>query len=73
MSVFVMPPDIATLEKRLLSRGTDSPEVIRTRLDKAEYEMGFADRFDKVVVNDDLDKAVAEVDAHIRAYIASEE
>lgn len=68
LAIFVMPPDIATLERRLTARATDSPEVIARRLEKAEYEISFADRFDKVVVNDDLDKAVEEVDRCIRNF-----
>lgn len=68
LAVFVMPPDISTLERRLIARATDAPEVIARRLEKAEYEISFADRFDKVVVNDDLDKAVAEVEENIRGF-----
>lgn len=68
MSVFVMPPDLETLGKRLRSRGTDSEEVICHRLDKAEYEISFAPQFDTVVVNDNLDHAVAETDEKIRRF-----
>ncbi len=68
LSIFVMPPDIATLEQRLCARATDSPETIARRLAKAEYEMGFAERFDTVVVNDELEKAVKDVDSHIRIF-----
>ena len=68
VSIFVMPPDIATLKSRLTSRGTDSPETIEKRLAKAEYEMGFADNFDTVVVNDVLSKAVDEITCKIREF-----
>lgn len=68
LSIFIMPPDIATLEHRLTSRGTDSAETIARRLAKAEYEIGFADRFDTVVVNDDLSRAVEEVADRIRTF-----
>lgn len=68
LSIFVMPPDISTLEQRLRSRATDSEETIARRLAKAEYEMGFADRFDTVVVNDELEKAIKDVDSHIRMF-----
>ena len=57
------------LRRRLLSRGTDSPESIEKRIAKAEEENGFADRFDTVVTNDDLDKAVAETARKIREFI----
>lgn len=68
LSIFVMPPDIRTLEMRLRSRATDSDETISKRLAKAEYEMGFSDKFDTRVVNDDLDRAVAEVEGKIRNF-----
>ncbi|MDE6795446.1 MAG: guanylate kinase [Muribaculaceae bacterium] len=68
LSIFVMPPDISTLEQRLRSRATDSEETILRRLAKAEYEMGFAERFDTVIVNDELEKAVKDVDSHIRMF-----
>lgn len=66
--IFVEPPTLQSLEERLRSRATDDDESIRRRLDKAEYEMSFADRYDKVVVNDDLDTAVSEVADNIRAF-----
>lgn len=66
--IFIDPPTLQSLEERLRSRATDDDESIRRRLDKAEYEMSFADRYDKVVVNDDLDTAVAEVADNIRAF-----
>lgn len=68
LAIFVMPPDISTLERRLRSRGTDPEETILRRLSKAEFEMGFAGHFDTVVINDDLDKAVMEVSSHIREF-----
>lgn len=68
LSIFVMPPDIDTLSCRLHSRGTDSEETILRRLAKAEFEMGYSDRFDKIVINDDLEQAVKEVDSHIRSF-----
>ena len=61
MSLFIQPPSIAELRKRLEGRGTDTPEVIDQRIARAEFELSFADKFDKIVVNDDL--AQAEQDA----------
>ena len=61
MSLFIQPPSIAELRKRLEGRGTDAPEVIDQRIARAEFELTFADKFDKIVVNDDL--AQAEQDA----------
>ena len=60
LSVFIQPPSVEELRKRLVGRGTDAPEVIESRIAKAEFELGFADKFDVVVVNDDLEKAKAE-------------
>lgn len=60
LSLFIQPPCIEDLRKRLVGRGTDSPEVIECRLAKAEYELSFAPKFDRVIVNDDLEKAKAE-------------
>lgn len=60
LSVFIQPPSIEELRKRLVGRATDAPEVIEQRLAKAEYELTFADKFDKVIINDDLDVAKAE-------------
>lgn len=60
LSVFIQPPSIEELRHRLVGRATDAPEVIEQRLAKAAYELTFADKFDKVIVNDDLQKAEAE-------------
>ena len=61
LSLFIQPPSIADLRKRLEGRATDAPEVIDQRIARAEFELTFADKFDKIVVNDDL--AQAEQDA----------
>ncbi len=61
LSLFIQPPSIAELRKRLEGRGTDAPEVIDQRIARAEFELTFADKFDKIVVNDVL--AQAEQDA----------
>jgi guanylate kinase len=60
MSIFIQPPSIEELRRRLEGRATDAPEVIEQRLAKAAYELTFAPKFDHVVVNDDLAKAEAE-------------
>ena len=57
----VQPPSIEELSRRLHSRGTDAEDVIQVRLDKAAYELTFAPQFDRIIVNDDLDTAKAEV------------
>lgn len=60
LSLFIQPPSVAELRKRLEGRGTDSAEAIEERLAKAEYEMTFASQFDHVIVNDDLQAAKQE-------------
>ena len=55
--IFIQPPSIEELRKRLEKRGTDSPEVIHDRISKAEYELSLGSQYDKVIVNDDLEKA----------------
>ncbi|MFA6701582.1 MAG: guanylate kinase [Dysgonamonadaceae bacterium] len=57
LSIFVMPPSLEALQSRLKKRGTDTPEVIKKRLAKAEYEMSFASQFDVIIQNDDYDRA----------------
>lgn len=60
LSLFIQPPSIEELRRRLEGRGTDTPEAIEQRLSKAEYELTFAPQFDRVIVNDDLDIAKQE-------------
>ncbi len=60
MSLFIQPPSIEELRRRLEGRGTDTPEAIENRLAKAAYELTFAPQFDHIVVNDDLQQAKAE-------------
>lgn len=59
-AIFVQAPSLAILEERLRKRGTDTEEVIQERVEKAEYEMGFAQSFDYIVVNGVLDEAITE-------------
>ena len=69
LAVFIAPPSIEILHKRLVGRGTDSPEMIEKRIGKAEFEMSFAPQFDVVVVNDDLNKSKAEAEEIIRKFV----
>lgn len=71
LSLFIQPPGIEALRQRLEGRGTDSPEVIQQRLDRAEYELSFAPRFDRVVINDDLETAKAEAYALVRDFVGA--
>ncbi len=72
LSIFILPPSLEELEKRLRGRATDSAETIAKRLGKAEFELGFADRYDARVVNDDIDKAAEETAALILEFIGKE-
>lgn len=69
LSIFIQPPSIEELRRRLVGRATDAPEVIEQRLSKAEYEMTFAPQFDSVIVNDDLQKAEEETLALIKKFL----
>ena len=60
LSIFVQPPSLTHLKERLKGRSTDTDENIETRLDKAEEEMQYAKQFDKILINDELEKAVEE-------------
>jgi guanylate kinase len=69
ISIFVQPPSIETLRQRLEHRGTDTKEVIEDRIARARYELTFADKYDAVVVNDDLATAEAEVLRIVREFL----
>jgi len=60
LSLFIQPPSVEELRRRLVGRATDTPEAIEERLAKAEYEMTFASQFDHIIVNDDLETAKQE-------------
>ncbi|MBQ2416739.1 MAG: guanylate kinase [Alistipes sp.] len=69
-SIFIMPPSVEELERRLVGRGTDAPEVIAKRVAKAGQEIERAPEFDHIVVNDVLEEAVARTCELIDAFIA---
>ena len=68
-SIFIMPPSVEELRRRLEGRGTDSPEVIDERVGKAEYEISFANGYDFQVVNDDLATAVEQTKTLIEEFV----
>ena len=72
LALFIQPPSIEELRRRLEGRGTDAPEVIEDRLARASFELTFARKFDKVIVNDDLDRAVNEAFDAVKEFINSE-
>lgn len=69
LTLFIMPPSVKTLRQRLEDRGTETPESLAQRLQKAEFEIGFSERFDTVVINDNLSKAVEETEALIKNFL----
>lgn len=71
LSIFIEPPSIAVLKERLEKRGTDSAENILTRINKATEELQYKEQFDQVVLNDDIERASAEVIALVRQFIAN--
>jgi len=73
LSLFIQPPSVAELRRRLEGRGTDSAEAIAERLAKAEYELTFAPRFDRVIVNDDLETAKQETLLVVRQFLGEVE
>ncbi|MFN5423117.1 MAG: guanylate kinase [bacterium] len=69
LSIFIEPPSIEVLEQRLQRRGTDTAENITMRINKAREEMSYRNSFDKVILNDDIEKATAETRQLIQAFI----
>lgn len=62
LSIFVMPPSMKELEKRLILRSTENEEELKKRLSKAEFEMSFADKFDEIIINDNLETAIKQTE-----------
>ena len=69
LSVFIQPPSVDELRRRLEGRATDAPEVINDRIARAEYELSFAPQFDTIVVNDDLETAKSEALQKIKDFL----
>jgi guanylate kinase len=69
LAIFIMPPSVEELKARLIKRGTDTPEDIDMRVEKAFSEILLADSFDRVIVNDDLDRAGIEIRSVVRNFI----
>ncbi|MDY3851500.1 MAG: guanylate kinase [Prevotella sp.] len=69
LSIFIQPPSIEELRRRLTGRGTDAADVIEDRIARAEFELSFADKFDVVIVNDDLERAKQDTLAAIQNHL----
>lgn len=69
LSVFITPPDLETLELRLHERDSETEESLRTRLDRASYEMSQQHEFDVVIINDNLDQAISRTQEQIETFL----
>lgn len=72
LSVFIQAPSVEVLRQRLVNRATDSPEAIERRVAKAAEEMTYADKFDHIIVNDDLQKAYADAEKLVDDFLCKE-
>ncbi|MEK9559130.1 MAG: guanylate kinase [Flavobacteriaceae bacterium] len=70
LTIFIQPPSIKTLEKRLRSRNTDTEETLQIRLSKAQQELDQAQTFDEIVINDDLATALSQTEELVRSFLA---
>ncbi|MBS4012175.1 MAG: guanylate kinase [Bacteroidetes bacterium] len=71
LSIFIKPPSIEELKRRLENRQTETLETLQKRIDKAEYELGFADKFDVRIINNVLEEAINEANSKVKAFIRS--
>ena len=69
LTLFILPPSVDVLKKRLESRGTETTESLAARVNKASYEISFKDHFDKQILNDNLEQACAEAIAIVQAFL----
>ncbi len=70
LSLFIEPPSIEELRKRLEARGTETPESLQARIDKASFELSFKNQFDKVILNDSLKRACEEAEEVVREFLS---
>lgn len=69
LALFIQPPSVDELRRRLEMRGTETVESLLARVNKASYELSFKHHFDRIIVNDDLDKACLETESAVRAFL----
>ena len=72
VTLFIEPPSIEELKRRLNSRGTETEETLKARVNKAAYELSFKDQFNKIIVNDKLDYAVKQAEEIVRSFLEEE-
>lgn len=69
LAIFVMPPSVEELQNRLINRASETPETLKKRIDKAKYELTFAEKFDNIIVNDNLERAVEEAKSLVTEFL----
>jgi len=69
LTIFIEPPSVDELKRRLDSRGTETPESLQARVNKASYEISFKEHFNKSIVNDDLTRACAKAEEMVREFL----
>lgn len=70
ISIFIEPPSLEALKERLEKRGTENPDSLKARLDKAEYELSFKSQFDHIIINDQLEEACINTEKIVRAFLS---
>jgi guanylate kinase len=71
LSLFIEPPSIEELERRLQTRGTETAGSLKARVSKASFEMSFKNQFDRIIINDKLDKTCQEAEDIVRKFLMS--
>ncbi|SFQ02701.1 guanylate kinase [Parafilimonas terrae] len=69
LTIFIEPPSVEELKRRLSSRGTESLESLQTRLNKAVFELSFKQQFNKIIINDKLEDACKEAEAAVKNFL----
>ncbi len=70
LAIFVMPPSVEELQNRLINRASETPETLKKRIDKAKYELSFSDKFDQIIINNNLERAVDEAQKLVTEFLA---
>jgi guanylate kinase len=71
LSLFIEPPSLEELRRRLEARGTETPESLQARINKASYELSLKNKFDRIIINDELDRACKEAEEAVREFLKS--
>ena len=71
LAIFIKPPSVEILKKRLQGRATETEDSLKKRIEKAKYELSFAEKFDKIIINDDLETAIKETKESIIEFLNS--